>query len=786
MAEFNVSYRKAMAMYVPPETPTYVPTQSPMPRLGNLNKMPQLPEPIPGTINKFFSNILPVQENSTPVTYAQAVSSSPINKNKLDSRGEKYVRNDTTKKIKKRIQEPNLEEYIHDGNMSTESESSANFIPKPYWNPDLSHAVAERRLALKTFRQNSTPANLNRLQEKTRKAQKLIRNAKSKGWWEFCTSLNEISSASEMWRKMQWLKGYRSVKPQIEKSIAESLLCNLTPDYVSQPYPGYTSQNPKLETEISRSELYKCLKSKDTCPGTDDISYSMLLNLPIVGQNVLLNLYNIFFTQSFAPYQWVAIGESGSKWLCPECTSIIPKGGNLNTPVRGPKQVNKEPVTPSYVNIKRGGGGGPTTVDSIVVENEILKELRALRYDFNCRLDRQAKEYDLLQKRFVVTENELQKVQKILEVVQEKVNKIDLLEANIKILEKKKEELESICNMEKSQQSAVQQPEKSVLTFANVAKKQTQKKAADNKSVAMKPTEPIVHKQCIVIDSQNDLTDITIQKENKMETKRKLVTTRSGSSTDDIFKPNWFAYELMDRFLAPIYDKSDTVTINTETMEFPNEDSNQDRSFSNEGSIQNRSSTSAKKRRESEVTEVRAQVKTAVNVLKNLSDRPRTEVDEVDLYCQLLAKKIKKFNEQQREVIMHDIDELIYQKRNESYLNINSPARSSTYSYVRSTPDSVRFTPTPSPSSQMLAYDMSTRDSVRYAPITSPSPQVMPSPSYHVADDYSDYTVVSPNHSQVEYVTGSSTSTTSTPKVTIISNDIISQAFTLSQIQNKN
>ncbi|KAJ8720639.1 hypothetical protein PYW08_006104 [Mythimna loreyi] len=43
------------------------------------------------------------------------------------------------------------------------------------------------------------------------------------------------------------------------------------------------------------------------------------------------------------------------------------------------------------------------------------------------------------------------------------------------------------------------------------------------------------------------------------------------------------------------------------------------------------------------------------------------------------------------------------------------------------------------------------------------SATVMPSPSCHVADDYSDYTVVSPNHSQAEYVTGSSTST-STPK----------------------
>ncbi|CAG5019279.1 unnamed protein product [Parnassius apollo] len=65
-----------------------------------------------------------------------------------------------------------------------------------------------------------------------------------------------------------------------------------------------------------------------------------------------------------------------------------------------------------------------------------------------------------------------------------------------------------------------------------------------------------------------------------------------------------------------------------QTMEFPNEDSNQNRSFCHEDSIQNKSSTSARKRRESEVIEVRAQIKTAVNVLKNLSDRPRTEVNE--------------------------------------------------------------------------------------------------------------------------------------------------------------
>ncbi|CAH2012137.1 unnamed protein product [Acanthoscelides obtectus] len=119
--------------------------------------------------------------------------------------------------------------------------------------------------------------------------------------------------------------------------------------------------------------------------------------------------------------------------------------------------------------------------------------------------------------------------------------------------------------------------------------------------------------------------------------KKILDSTRSGSSVDDIFKPNWFAYDLMDSFLAPIYDKTDTYTINTESMKFPDEDSTQ-----NNLSAGDTSTPSVKKRRESEISEVRAQMKTAVNVLKNISDRPRVEVDEVDLYCQLLAKKTKK------------------------------------------------------------------------------------------------------------------------------------------------
>lgn len=42
---------------------------------------------------------------------------------------------------------------------------------------------------------------------------------------------------------------------------------------------------------------------------------------------------------------------------------------------------------------------------------------------------------------------------------------------------------------------------------------------------------------------------------------------RSGASASEIFRSSWFAYELMDSFLAAVYNKTDTNTINTEVSE---------------------------------------------------------------------------------------------------------------------------------------------------------------------------------------------------------------------------
>lgn len=84
------------------------------------------------------------------------------------------------------------------------------FRPKSYWNPTLSHLVAQRRLALKNFRRNPTTSNLSVLELKTKAAKKAISKEKLKDWQNYCSSVDEQTSSSEMWKRMGWIKGRAS------------------------------------------------------------------------------------------------------------------------------------------------------------------------------------------------------------------------------------------------------------------------------------------------------------------------------------------------------------------------------------------------------------------------------------------------------------------------------------------------------------------------------------------------------------------------------------------------
>lgn len=184
------------------------------------------------------------------------------------------------------------------------SKPTKEFKPKNYWTPELSHIVAQRRLFLAKFRRNPTPDNLSKLEEKIKEFHEASQKARSLGWQRFCDSIDHVVSVYDMWRRMRWIKGYKqsSNYPPIDKQ--NELLRSLTPDYVTNKTPIFVSKNETLECDFSIQELQNCLKKKDSAPGEDGISYSMISNLPNSARVRLLYIYNKIFSTGIVPIQW--------------------------------------------------------------------------------------------------------------------------------------------------------------------------------------------------------------------------------------------------------------------------------------------------------------------------------------------------------------------------------------------------------------------------------------------------------------------------------------------------
>nr|XP_053624902.1 uncharacterized protein LOC128683363 [Plodia interpunctella] len=111
-----------------------------------------------------------------------------------------------------------------------------------------------------------------------------------------------------MWRQMRWIKGYQNQRSNISDENKEKLLCSLTPDFVANreylSKPTITSNNTQLDSKFTLSEFKNCLKRKDTAPGDDGITYSMIFHMPDNAKLFLLNIFNDIFCTGHVPRQW--------------------------------------------------------------------------------------------------------------------------------------------------------------------------------------------------------------------------------------------------------------------------------------------------------------------------------------------------------------------------------------------------------------------------------------------------------------------------------------------------
>lgn len=115
--------------------------------------------------------------------------------------------------------------------------------------------------------------------------------------------------------------------------------------------------------------------------------------------------------------------EYKSSWVCPECICLMPKRGNTDTPliVRTPvfKTTTATTTPMNNINTQRGSQASfSPTMDS---NSMLLEELREFRSEMTVRMNSQAEAITLLLNQFSQTRSDLDKITKLMIVLEEKV-----------------------------------------------------------------------------------------------------------------------------------------------------------------------------------------------------------------------------------------------------------------------------------------------------------------------------------------------------------------------------
>ncbi|CAH1984098.1 unnamed protein product [Acanthoscelides obtectus] len=134
-------------------------------------------------------------------------------------------------------------------------------------------------------------------------------------------------------------------------------------------------------------------------------------------------------------------------------------------------------------------------------------------------------------------------------------------------------------------------------------------------------------------------------------------STKSGAGTEDIYKPNWFAYERMASFLQNKNEARNTI--NSENLA---SQLSQDETTPNDRPAQ-------KKKKVTEEVELKRKVDEAYTIMQNNAQKNAKGKDFCDKYGELVAERLKQFDERTRDIAINRIDNLLFEMK----MNLNMP-----------------------------------------------------------------------------------------------------------------
>lgn len=198
---------------------------------------------------------------------------------------------------------------------STNPNSHRNHFPKLWWNNTCSIAARRRREAYAIYKTNPNVQNLVEFKRLDAIAKRTFKQTKRRNWIDYCESLNQYTPITEIWKKVNIFKNRKQQnKLPIDKDAnwIEEFHNKLTPDSVEKepkdtnPIVCVPRNNTHLLKPFKMWELIRALKQTNTSsPGKDNVSYSMLSNIPIEHKISLLNIYNeVWSGNTTIPESW--------------------------------------------------------------------------------------------------------------------------------------------------------------------------------------------------------------------------------------------------------------------------------------------------------------------------------------------------------------------------------------------------------------------------------------------------------------------------------------------------
>jgi len=199
----------------------------------------------------------------------------------------------------------------------------------PWWNKDCHEAILNFKKKLNRYKKTKSCQDHILLKNARARSRFITKNSKTLSWQEFTSSINQKTSPKIIWNKINSLKGnkfktipdilyYNQDKivstPNASESFAHFFQKNNSDENYDLDFISYRNANNKVP-ELSQtnvhynlcfdiSELTSTLQScTSKSPGPDNIPYIFLKNLPVIGTQTLLHIYNTIWTKGLFPSQ---------------------------------------------------------------------------------------------------------------------------------------------------------------------------------------------------------------------------------------------------------------------------------------------------------------------------------------------------------------------------------------------------------------------------------------------------------------------------------------------------